>query len=330
MSYKVSVCVPIYNVSAYIEKCARSLFEQTCCEMEYIFVDDCSPDNSVEVLRRVMLDYPNRIPCIQILMHEQNRGLAAARNTAVGHASGEYIMHVDSDDYIEKETVERIYGRAACEEADIIVFDMKIVGEKTQICRNTVPDSKLEYIRMLLLRTSSASLWGKMFRRSLYLETGIKEKEGLNMGEDYATTPRLVYCANKIIKINEAFYNYAQINGNAYTKTISRKHIDDLIEANRLLSDYFEKTELIKFYPELLEKSKLCNKIVMLKACACNRGTRECLKYVVSLYPKIKIKQNDLPRYHRFLLMLADKKSYRALEFFIRSGYLMKRIKKQC
>ena len=85
---KLSVVVPVYNVSKFIERCARSLFEQTLDDIEFIFVDDCSPDDSIDILRRVMLDYPERKDNIHIIRHSINKGLPAARNSGLSTARG--------------------------------------------------------------------------------------------------------------------------------------------------------------------------------------------------------------------------------------------------
>ena len=93
MSYKVSVLVSVYNVEHYIERCARSLFEQTYSNLEYVFVDDCSTDNSVIELERILKDYPEKEKSVRIIHHEKNRGLAAVRNTAFD-ASSFVFKHV--------------------------------------------------------------------------------------------------------------------------------------------------------------------------------------------------------------------------------------------
>ena len=87
MDVKVSVCIPVYKVENFIEKCARSLFEQTMQEgIEFVFVNDCTPDRSIEILRQVLEEYPHRIELVKILHHDQNRGLVAARKTALAAA----------------------------------------------------------------------------------------------------------------------------------------------------------------------------------------------------------------------------------------------------
>ena len=97
---KVSILVPIYGVEHYIEQCARSLFEQSYSDIEYIFVNDCTPDSSMDILKQVLSIYPNRKSQVRIIEHEHNQGLGAARLTATKAATGEAVMHVDSDDYI--------------------------------------------------------------------------------------------------------------------------------------------------------------------------------------------------------------------------------------
>ncbi len=99
---KVSIIVPIYNVEKYIERCAVSLFEQDFEDIEYIFVNDCTPDNSVEILEKVIEKYPNRKSHLKIVHHKENKGLGSARNTGLEQATGNYILHIDSDDWCEK------------------------------------------------------------------------------------------------------------------------------------------------------------------------------------------------------------------------------------
>lgn len=99
---KVSILVPIYGTELYIEKCARTLFEQTYDNIEFIFVNDCTRDNSVNVLKRVLEEYPLRKSQTRIIEHKENKGLAGSRLTGLQNATGEYVWCVDSDDYVRK------------------------------------------------------------------------------------------------------------------------------------------------------------------------------------------------------------------------------------
>ena len=98
---RVSVVVPIYNVSQYIERCVRSLFEQTLQDIEYIFVNDCTPDASIAILEKLMEEYPARKKQSQVIHHEKNQGLACSRIDGVKVATGKYIIHCDSDDWVD-------------------------------------------------------------------------------------------------------------------------------------------------------------------------------------------------------------------------------------
>ena len=122
---KVSMLVPIYGVEKFIERCAVSLFEQTYQNIEYIFVNDCTKDNSVVILKNVMERYPQRKPQVRIIEHEKNKGLAGARNTAVAAATGEFVMHVDSDDYVDKDIVKKTILSQKKVDADIVIVDFK-------------------------------------------------------------------------------------------------------------------------------------------------------------------------------------------------------------
>lgn len=106
---KVSVIIPVYGVEKYIERCARSLFEQTLEDMEFIFVDDSTRDNSIDILLEVINEYPQRKNQIKILTHEVNKGLPAARQTGIKAAKGDYIAHCDSDDWVTPNAYQEMY-----------------------------------------------------------------------------------------------------------------------------------------------------------------------------------------------------------------------------
>ena len=127
---KVSVIVPIYNVSRFIKRCAESLLNQTLDDVEFIFVNDSTPDDSVDILKKVISDYPDRNT--MIINHEVNKGLPAARNTGLKVASGDYIFHCDSDDFVEPTMLNDLYNLACDEKADIVWCDWYLTFEKNE------------------------------------------------------------------------------------------------------------------------------------------------------------------------------------------------------
>ncbi|MBQ3669932.1 MAG: glycosyltransferase family 2 protein [Treponema sp.] len=229
----VSICVPVYNVQDFIEECAESLF---CAKMadkcEFIFVDDCSPDGSIALLRSVMERHPNMD--VKIIRHEKNRGLAAARNTAVQSARGQYIAHVDSDDSIKENFIQTLYSTAVSEQAELVVCeagqyvaDMDIDvfvrdeclkekirrAQKDWAAFSVEPNENREVIRLLLEHQLPASIWCKFARRSLYADNGVVWKEGINVGEDVITSVKLLFHSQKTRVIPDNLYNYRKFIG---------------------------------------------------------------------------------------------------------------------
>ena len=117
---KVSVIIPIYNVKSFIGRCAATLMQQTLDEVEYIFVNDATPDESMDVLKSTLQQYPERLQQVKILTHEINKGLPEARNTGLKIATGKYIYHCDSDDFMEPNTLKQLYETAEREKADYV------------------------------------------------------------------------------------------------------------------------------------------------------------------------------------------------------------------
>ena len=117
----VSIIVPVYNAENFIEKCAATLFEQDYDNIEYIFVNDCTPDNSIKVLNRVIENFPNRKDNIKIINKLKNEGLPQARKTGLENSNGKYIMHVDSDDWVELDMVSSLVKEAIKTDADMVI-----------------------------------------------------------------------------------------------------------------------------------------------------------------------------------------------------------------
>ena len=140
----VSIIVPMYEAERYIERCARSLFEQTFYELEYIFVDDFCSDNTIKILKKVKDEYPERKNQIKILHHKTNKGVSAARNSGLDSSTGEYILQVDSDDWIDSSAIELMYEYAKDKNVDLVWTDFIVEypndSEKTLYRKENVPE----------------------------------------------------------------------------------------------------------------------------------------------------------------------------------------------
>lgn len=246
--YKISLCVPIYRVEKYIERCAISLFEQTYPSIEYVFVDDCTDDKSVQILEKTIRNFPEKKEHIRIIHHEQNRGLAAARETAIMNAKGDYLWHVDSDDYIEKNAVSIIMDKYGEDDYDIInIAGIGHYKEYDEPIIHPSFESSEKMCEMFLAHETYLYVWCRIIKRKLYIENNIHMIEGVNMGEDAYIMPQLAFYAKKIVTCNEILYHYECQNVNAYTKSFSESketQLQKYISINRkFVSD---KTDLLK------------------------------------------------------------------------------------
>ncbi len=262
MGYKVSILVPIYGVEKYIERCARSLFEQTYHNIEYVFVNDCTKDNSIDILLAVLAQYPNRKGQVKVIHHEHNKGLSGARNTAIANMTGDYLWHVDSDDYISTNAVELLLSKIQETNADVVIMGQTNVYQyKTEIFAIKQYD-KHEYIKQLLLSSIGASMWNKFYKSSFYKQIGILSIEGIGQGEDFAVVPRILHYASKIEWLNEPLYFYNLANQSSYSNNISVASIKSLKKANDIIYDFFKDIEI---YKEVVEVLHLRSMLFLIK-----------------------------------------------------------------
>lgn len=225
----VSVIIPIYNVEKYIERCARSLFEQTLENIEFIFVNDCTPDKSMALLDIVITEFPQRKEQIKIINHEVKRGIAAVRNTGLDNAIGEYIGWVDSDDWVEKDMFELMYHKAKEEFADMVFCDYCWIGNSwlgirydTMVSPSLCTKDKRTVIKSLTSNEISGALWFKLTKRDIFVNNRIRFIEGANMIEDFAVSIQLVHNADKISHVPKCAYYYNRYN-NASLSVINNK-----------------------------------------------------------------------------------------------------------
>ena len=221
----VSVLVPVYQAEAYIERCARSLFEQTYDNLEYLFCDDCSPDASIRKLESVMKDYPARLEQIRILHHEQNRGSAATRNTLIANCKGVFLFWVDADDWVDINSIELLVKKQRENDADIVTcrayahYDDTVKEHFDGGC-NLDRDHLLE---MILKGKCGSSVWRRLIRRSLHTDHDIKCLEGVNGRDDFQLIIPLIYYSRKVDSIDAFLYHYYKSPHQSITYELKKK-----------------------------------------------------------------------------------------------------------
>lgn len=263
---EISVIVPIYNVEQYIEKCLRSLFEQTKTDqVEFILVNDCTPDGSIEIVHRVISEYPDLV--VKVLQHDVNKGVAATRQTGIDAAIGEYTIQIDSDDWCEPNMLEELYRAANNNDADIVCCDFYLTKINDEVIKtqNITTIDGLECARLCLSRKIHPGLWTKLIRRNLYTKHNIKINCGINMGEDLITSVRLFTFANKVIYIPQAFYHYIQYNTNSFCRSCSySQHLDLLVDCPIFIETFFKNNNLLDKFKDDIIKIKLNSKFYAL------------------------------------------------------------------
>lgn len=255
---KVSILIPVYGVEQYIAECARSLFSQTYRDLEFIFVDDCSPDNSISVLKKVLEDYPDRANQVHIIRHETNKGVGTARQTAFTHATGECIMHADSDDLLPADAVELLVGRMQKGAYDIVS------GAYAEYRNQTIGAIKLPptlpnqyYVRQLLCQNLvKHNLWGRLYRRAFLQENNISFVPGIDYCEDYTVITRAFFSA-RYTTIDNLVYYYRTDNITSYTHQISHKNLVSMLKANAVVIDFFRKNDVKRLYHQALDMGLL-------------------------------------------------------------------------
>lgn len=239
---KVSIIIPVYNAEKYIVECIEKVTNQTMKDIEIIIVNDGTKDSSILKIEEFFKD--KRVK----LINKKNSGASSARNSGIRTAEGEYIFFLDSDDYIEINTIQELYTKAEKNNLDVVVCDIKIFGEniKERIWQDTTfRENKIftgkDYLEEYFLGNGSPAIWNKLWKRELYIENKIFYPENISYGEDGAIMPKLMINASKVGKINKAFYNYRQQKNSMMSK--KGKKVMEYLKVYNLIDEYLIKID---------------------------------------------------------------------------------------
>ena len=199
----VTIIVPIYKVEDYIRECIDSILAQTYPYFELILVDDGSPDNC----GRICDDYAKGDNRIKVV-HKVNGGISSARNAGLEVAKGEWIMHVDGDDWIESDMIESLIEAAQITGADMVIGDFVKYGPSAGYNKLPTWGSDKKKSMSNYLAYTMTTIWGSIARRSLYADHSLKSPEGISYCEDFHLIVRLCHFANKIVNVHRPFYHY--------------------------------------------------------------------------------------------------------------------------
>lgn len=248
----LSIVVPIYNMEKRLDKCLNSLEKQTLKNIEVILINDGSTDNSIKVIKKHLKKYPD----IYKLINRENRGISASRNEGIKEASGTYIAFVDSDDYVDLDTYEKMYNLIIKNNSDIVVCGIKNVDENDNILHYNY----LNHVNVTTLQENPKLVHeidygpcNKLFKKSLFkdVEFPLNTKY-----EDLNTILKVYKKAKKVNYINECLYSY-YINNNGETKNINNKVYDIFKILDDVLISFKDEGETLKKEINYLCISKL-------------------------------------------------------------------------
>ena len=222
---KVSIIIPVYGVEKYITEFAVSAFEQTYPYVEYVFVNDGTKDRSIEILEKLIAESYSHLRDSIIIVNKKNGGLPAARKTGLEHATGDYIWHVDPDDWIERDSVESIVSKIQETGADLVYFNLvKEYSDRSKVKRDRphASDARQEYVSDMYNHRSFGSLCNKCVKRSLYDNPRLIFAT-YSYAEDTFLSSQLVGNSSYIAFLDKALYHYRKTNPNAITR-LKRKN----------------------------------------------------------------------------------------------------------
>lgn len=258
---KVSVIVPVYNVEKYIKECVISLFEQTLDDIEYIFIDDCCPDKSMEIMRNVLKEYPHRQKQVIEITHSQNQGQAGARTSGMKAMTGDYMIHCDPDDWVELNMYETLYNAAVEANADIVTCNSyKEAKSQSNPTKSTYAATPISSIKQCLY---TPSLTNKLIRCQIIKEHEIFPFRNINCGEDLNVVIRVFFHSKSIISLPDCLYHY-RIHAESITKgnhkeSFIKYHKPNVEKICEFLDSINEDFSLLRDYIKFIEKYGLLN-----------------------------------------------------------------------
>lgn len=319
---KTSVIMPVYNVAPYVEKCARSVLAQTEQDLELILVDDGSTDSS-----GALCDGLSKEDSRVRVIHQENAGLGGARNRGIEEALGEYLLFVDSDDWLEPGILESARKAAEKTGADLVFFNFRTVDEAGNALsefREAQPKNQpLSIAEHKDIYLASPCAWNKLYRAALFRDTGIRYP-GRVWYEDIRTTLKLLLAADRAVFLDDIGYNYLLRQG-SITNNLNAARNREIIEAFQDILSYFKAQKKAEEYREelcylTLLHEYLTASVRVLRIEKHHPLLEEFSAYLNGEFPEWK--QNKyLPRLgkkRRLLLFLLERKQYGLISLLFR------------
>lgn len=238
----ISMIIPVYRVEEYISRMAESVFSQSYPHIQYIFVNDETDDASIDILNSLIQSGYAHMKDRIMIVNQPHAGLPAARREGMKYATGDYVWHLDSDDWVEPDAAEKIAGCAQRTDADIIYFDFYCeYACKTVLAEEKDYDStqKSLYQRNIYCHKAYACVWNKCVKRSLYVDNTVHFPE-YSHAEDAVLMLQMIGYASSIVHLKEPLYHYRKDNPRALTRQGHKYRVNELILNYMALCEQYE------------------------------------------------------------------------------------------
>jgi glycosyltransferase involved in cell wall biosynthesis len=228
MNPLISVIVPIYRVEKYLHRCIDSILAQTFTDFELLLIDDGSPDNCGKICD----EYANKDKRIKVF-HKENGGVCSARNLGLDKACGEWVMFIDSDDWINSNLFFECSKYIS--NNDIIRFSAYFVTDSCDINKNAVIinecDTRDDYLKLVISKQKIIALWACIYKRNIFIENNIRFDESLKIGEDWLVLVQAILHSQNVKSLNLPLYYYNLINTSSCSN--SSKDISKILDIAR-------------------------------------------------------------------------------------------------
>jgi glycosyltransferase involved in cell wall biosynthesis len=250
MSPLVSIIVPVYNCENRISIFHQSIIEQTFRDFEIIYVNDCSSDESLDLLRKI----ESQDKYVKVESHAENLGAGNARNSGLKMSRGKYLCFLDADDFINENYLDVLVSNLQLTDADIVVCNYNFISEANGEIISVSKYKPSEYtgkdsLKIFVENLFNPAPWNKIYRRELFFENNIEFPERI-AHQDFATIPLVVERAKRIVVISDILYNYVQ-NSDGYSMTAKEIHTYSIFKAFEIIYNHFK-----LYSPDQLESDR--------------------------------------------------------------------------
>lgn len=276
---KLSIIIPVYNISEYVDRCLYSICCQLLDEIEILVIDDESPDDSIS---KVLL-WQKKYKCIRIIS-QKNKGLGGARNTGIREATGKFLWFVDGDDEIKRDSLWSILRYVDLLDDDVIVFDYERLNSVAKVIGRSFSNIDLHSIdgytfekNILLVQA-----WRSLYKRSFLIENNLFFREHF-LHEDCEFNMRILCYAKKMTYVDEVIYRYFTQNGGSIMNSICIKNMENLISIFDT-ADFIKKKFLNSHKINTITNIYLRHVVAIMFSNSCNLSTDEFWQFRLLLY----------------------------------------------